>query len=189
MTDFKMHTADTAPSEARPLLEASQQAFGFVPGLHAIMAESPQTLEAYQRLHELFQKTSFSAVERNVVWMAINVEHACHYCVPAHTGIAKMQGVDDETVEALREARPLSDDKLEALRQFTLAVLRKRGNVAKEDLDAFHAAGYEPRHVLEVILCLSQKVMSNYINHIADTPVDKVFEKFGWTPPARAAAE
>lgn len=75
---------------------------------------------------------------------------------------------------------PLPSDKLEALRTFTLAVMNKRGNVSKADLDAFYQAGYQHRQVLEVILILSQKTMSNYINHIAQTPVDEPFKKFEW---------
>ena len=66
------------------------------------------------------------------------------------------------------------------MRTFTLAVTRKRGEVSSEDLNAFYEAGYERRHVLEVILILSQKVMSNYVNHIAETPVDEPFKKFAW---------
>lgn len=189
MTDFTIHTVESAPDAAKPLLEASQKAFGLIPNLHGVMAESPQHLEAYQHLHQLFQETSLSAVERNVVWLAINVEHQCHYCVPAHTGIAKSQGVDDATIEALRNNQPLPDERLELLRQFTLKLVRRRGVVADADVDAFLAAGFTRQHVLDIILGLAQKVMSNYVNHLADTPVDAPFQKFAWTPPGAAAAE
>ena len=33
-------------------------------------------------------------------------------------------------------------------------------------------------HLLEIILGVSQKVMSNYVNHLAQTPVDAAFNKF-----------
>ncbi len=181
MADFTLHTEDTAPAESQPLIENSRKAFGRLPGLHAVMAEAPALLEGYQILHKLFQtKTSFDADELTVVWQTINVEHECHYCVPAHTGIAKMMKVDDEIVEALRNETPLPTERLEALRTFTLAVLRKRGNVDEDDLNAFFAAGYGNRQVLEVILGLAQKVMSNYTNHIAETPVDAVFKPLEW---------
>jgi alkylhydroperoxidase family enzyme len=111
---------------------------------------------------------------------SINVENACHYSVPAHTGIAKAMKVSDEVSNALRDETPLPSDRLEALRSFTLAVVRNRGEVADADLSAFYAAGYEQRQVLEVILGVSQKIMSNYINHIAKTPIDKPFMKFEW---------
>jgi len=180
MTDFTLHDQNSAPEESKPLLENSQKAFGMIPGLHAVMADAPTVLDGYQKLHELVLNTSFDNDETTVVWQTINVEHACHYCVPAHTAIAKSMNVSDDIINALRDETPLPSDKLEALRTFTLAVVRKRGEVNSEDLNAFYEAGYERSHVLEVILVLSQKVMSNYINHIAETPVDEPFQKFAW---------
>ncbi|WP_366524330.1 hypothetical protein [uncultured Roseobacter sp.] len=75
----------------------------------------------------------------------------------------------------------MNDAKLEALRTFTLVVVRNRGHVTQADLDAFYAAGYGEQQVLEVILGVAQKVLSNYTNHIAQTPVDPAFTQFTWT--------
>jgi len=187
LAEFTLHTKETAPAESLPLFEASEKAFGMIPNLHAVMAESPQHLEAYQKLHELFQETSLSTAEQTVVWLAINVEHGCHYCVPAHTAIAHMQKVDGEVIEALRSGSRIADAKLEALRQFTLKVVRQRGNVTDSDVDAFLAAGFTKRQVLDIVLGLAQKVMSNYVNHLANTPVDTPFRKYDWTPAVSAA--
>ncbi|MFL1404864.1 carboxymuconolactone decarboxylase family protein [Marinobacter sp. M1N3S26] len=180
MTDFTLHDIDSAPADAKPLLEGSKKNMGMIPSLHAVMAEAPGLLEGYQTLHGLFTNTSFNANEQTVVWQTINVEHECHYCVPAHTGIAHMMKVPEDITEALRNETALPDEKLEALRTFTLAVVRKRGNVGKEDLDAFYGAGYGQRQVLEVVLGVAQKTMSNYVNHIAETPIDEPFQKFAW---------
>lgn len=189
MTEFKIHDLDSAPDKSRPLLEASKTSVGFIPNLHAVMAESPQVLEGYQTLHGLVGKTSFNAEERNVVWLTINVRHDCHYCMPAHTAIAKSQDVSDDIINALRENRSLEDPRLEALRVFTLAVTDKRGEVDEADFADFFDAGFTQRQALEVVLVLAQKVMSNYINHFADTPVDEAFQKFSWSPSDKAAAE
>jgi alkylhydroperoxidase family enzyme len=180
MTEFTLHDQDSAPEKSKPLLKKSQESMGMIPSLHAVMAEAPGLLEGYQTLHALFQDTSFDKDEITVVWQSVNVEHACHYCVPAHTGIAKSVCVSDEITEALRGETPLPNDRLEALRTFTLAVVRERGNVDAAAVDRFLEAGFTKRQVLEVVLGVSQKVMSNYVNHIAETPVDKPFEKFEW---------
>lgn len=180
MTTLQIHNIETAAAEAKPLLENSQKAYGMIPGLHGVLAGSPQLLQAYQTLHDLFTQTSFNNEELTVVWQTINVEHECHYCVPAHTGIAKMMKVDDSIIDALRNESPLANEKLETLRTMTLSVVRNRGNVSQEDLEAFYAAGYAEQQVLEIILGLSQKVISNYTNHIANTPVDASFTKFAW---------
>ncbi|VXB84564.1 carboxymuconolactone decarboxylase family protein [Maribacter litoralis] len=181
MTTLKVHDIESSPEGSKPLLENSLKAFGMVPGLHGVLASAPKALEGYQVLHQLFTETSFNNDELTVVWQTINVEHACHYCVPAHTGIANMMKVDEAITEALRNETPLADEKLEALRTFTLSVVRNRGNVTQEDLDAFYAVGYGEQQVLEIILGLAQKTISNYTNHIANTPVDDAFKKFEWS--------
>lgn len=180
MTDFKLHDQTSAPEASKALLEDSAKSLGMIPGLHAVMAEAPAVLEGYQQLHRLVLETSFNNDEKTVLWQAINVEHACHYCVPAHTAIAKSMKVSDEVTDALRNETALPNAKLEALRSFVLTVVRKRGEVTQQELQAFYHAGYAQQQVLEVILGVSQKVMSNYINHIAATPVDKPFQKFAW---------
>src|SRR5680860_221713 len=181
MTTLKVHNIETAPEGSKALLEQSLKSNGMFPGLHGVLAGAPGILEAYQTLHKLFTETSFNKEELTVVWQTINVEHACHYCVPAHTGIAKMMKVDDTITDALRNETPLANPKLEALRTMTLTIVRNRGHVTQDDLNTFYAAGYEERQVLEIILGLSQKVISNYTNHIANTPVDAPFQKFAWS--------
>lgn len=180
MTDFTLHDKQSAPAESTALLDVSINAFGMVPNLHAVMAEAPGLLEGYQRLHQLFLDSSFDDEETTVVWQTINVEHECHYCVPAHTGIAKSMKVDDAITDALRDETPLPTAKLEALRDFTLSVVRDRGNVNDDTVQTFLNAGFTKRQVLEVILATAQKVMSNYTNHLANTPIDKPFQKFEW---------
>ncbi|MBU2873948.1 carboxymuconolactone decarboxylase family protein [Marinobacter salexigens] len=180
MADFTLHNKDSAPEKSQELLDTSLKSFGMIPSLHAVMAEAPGLLEGYQRLHQLFLDSSFDDEETTVVWQTINVEHACHYCVPAHTGIAKNMNVDDAITEALRNETPLPTDRLEALRNFTLAIVRGRGNVDESVVTEFLEAGFTKRQILEVILGLAQKTISNYTNHLAVTPIDKPFQKFEW---------
>ncbi|KAA3622367.1 MAG: carboxymuconolactone decarboxylase family protein [Flavobacterium sp.] len=179
-TPLKIHTIETAPEESKPLLEKSKKAFGYVPGLHGALAGAPGLLEAYQNIHELFVNSSFNNDELTVVWQSINVEHQCHYCVPAHTAIAKAMKVDDAITEALRNETELPSPKLEVLRETTLSIVRNRGNISKDEILVFYDAGFNQRHLLEIILGVAQKTISNYTNHIAETPLDKAFEKFAW---------
>ena len=137
MTEFTKHDENTAPEGSKALLAKSKAAFGRIPGLHATMAEAPGLLEAYQVAHQLFAATSFDKDEITVVWQTINVENGCGYCVPAHTGIAKAMGVDDAITEALRNEAPLPNARLEALRDFTLLIVRDRGHVDDAAVKAF----------------------------------------------------
>jgi alkylhydroperoxidase family enzyme len=181
MSTLKIYTIETAPEESKPLLENSLKAFGMVPGLHGALAGSPGLLESYQKLHELFSNSSFNAEELTVVWQSINVEHGCHYCVPAHTGIANMMEVSPALTEALRNSEPMPNEKLQALQDTTLSIIRNRGRISDAELENFYAAGYGERQVLDIILGVAQKTISNYTNHIANTPVDAPFQKFAWS--------
>ncbi|MDO6428571.1 carboxymuconolactone decarboxylase family protein [Thalassotalea sp. 1_MG-2023] len=181
MSDFTLHTLETAPEKSKEMLQDAEQQMGSIPGLYAVMAESPETYKGYNALHSLFTETSFNPEELTVVWQTINVEHECHYCVPAHSAIANSMKVDPAITEALRNETKLPSDKLQALHDFTLAMVRERGAVSDETLNAFYQAGYGQKQVLEVILGLSQKVISNYVNHVAKTPIDAMFKDFTWT--------
>jgi alkylhydroperoxidase family enzyme len=180
MTNLKVHNIESAPEASKTLLEKSQKDFGMIPGLHGVLAGAPGILEAYQTLHQLFVDSSFDEEELTVVWQTINVEHECHYCVPAHTAIAGMMKVDSSLSDALRNRTAMPTDKLQVLHEMTLKIVRNRGHVEQKDLDTFFAAGYGERQVLEIILGVSQKVISNYSNHIANTAVDAPFQKFAW---------
>lgn len=187
MTSFHIHTAQTAP-EAKQLIDGAQQAFGFLPNLLGIMAEAPALLEGYMTLAGIFDKTDLTATERQIVLMVNNRLNGCTYCMAAHTGISKSQGISDGVIEALRQGTQIADPKLEALRVFAVRVNETRGWPEHGDIDALLTAGYSKRTVLEVILGTSLKVMSNYTNHIARTPLDNAFAAVEWTPAELAEA-
>lgn len=186
MTQFHIHSLQQAPAEAQPLLTGAQQKFGFVPNLLGAFAESPATLQAYLTLGDLVEKTSLTPVEQQVALLAASAENHCTYCVAAHSLIAKrMAKTDAAIVDALRRQRPLPDPKLQALAAFTRAVVNQRGHVAGKTLDDFIAAGYDRRQVLEVVLGVAMKTLSNYSNHIMDTPLDAAFQSEAWDAPVQ----
>lgn len=175
---FTLHTIDTAPEASRESLQESEKSFGWLPNLHRVLAEAPTALQAYKDLHTAFQNTSFNATELTVVWQTINFENQCHYCLPAHSMIAKMLKVDDAIIAALKENKPLADNKLEVLRSTTRALLLDRGHLSAEQIDQFKAVGYGNQQLIEIIVGLAQKTISNYVNHLANTPLDDQFKKF-----------
>ncbi|MBD1589932.1 carboxymuconolactone decarboxylase family protein [Pseudomonas typographi] len=183
MSTFQTYTADNAPAASRPDLVATQRAFGFVPNLQAHMAESPALLAGYSALWELFSKSTLTPHEQQVVYLTSNFENNCHYCMAGHSALAKMIEMDAQVLAALRAGTPLPDVKLEALHRFTTLVVRERGFVADAQVDAFLAAGYTRQNVLEVILGVATKVMSNYTNHIVHTELDAFMGGNEWTKP------
>ncbi len=188
MTDFQIHTTETAPAAARPVLTRVGQAYGFVPNLLAVMAEAPALAEGYATLSRIFDKADLSETERQIILMTNNRLNGCSYCMAAHTTNSGIKGVPEDVMRDLRAGAELSDPKLEALRRFAVVINESRGWPSDEQVEAFLNAGYSRRTMLEVILGTSLKVMSNYTNHIAATPLDDEFSADRWEDPGRADA-
>jgi uncharacterized peroxidase-related enzyme len=181
MQSFQVHRQETAPAASRPLLAQVQEAFGFVPNLAGTLAEAPAALEAFLALDHAFSATSLTPTERQVVLLATSFANECDYCMAAHTVIAGMQKLSGEVVGALRYGRSIADAKLEALRSFTNSVVTARGRVSDAEVQRFLAAGYTRSHVLEVITGVTVKTLTNYVNYVAQTPLDAQFRSGGWT--------
>ncbi len=188
MIDYPLHSLDTAPEAARPILGAAQASWGFVPNLLAVLAEAPVALEGYTTLFGLFDRSSFTPVERQVVYLTVNYENDCHYCMAGHSVLARMAGMVPADIEALRNGLPPADARLNALHRFTVAMVRQRGFVDTAETDAFLAAGFSKAQILEVVLGIATKTLSNYTNHIAATPLDPFMTGAEWSRPARAVA-
>ncbi len=181
MTKFTTHTKDTAPAEALPFLEGAEKDYKFVPNLYAKMSEAPILLEGYITLSHIFDKSTLTATEKQIILMTNNRLNGCEYCMAAHTSIAQGYEVPADVIESLRKGNQISDPKLEALRQFSEIINLSRGRPTDDDISAFIAAGYSKQTVLEVLVATSLKVMSNYTNHIAETPLDEAFVPNTWT--------
>jgi uncharacterized peroxidase-related enzyme len=180
MTDFTIHDIETAPEDSRPLLQAAQQKIGFVPNLMAVLAESPAALEAYQTIQGTFAKASLPAAEQSFVALVVSVANECGYCVPAYSGLSLQAGVAEDIVDAVRDGTPIKDPRYSTLRDFTLAVVEKRGVVDDAEVQTFLDAGFTKAQVLEVIIGAAFKLISNYTNHIADIPLDDAFKPMKW---------
>jgi uncharacterized peroxidase-related enzyme len=173
-------TLDVAQGEAEALLSGAKARLGFVPNMYTYMANLPGILAGYLSTYDGFRKTAgFTPAEQETVFLTISRVNGCTYCTAAHSMIAdKKSGVPAESLAALRDGGDLPDAKLDAVAKFTEAMVISRGNPGKEAVDAFLTAGYGEQQVLGVVLAIACKTFSNYVNHLAGTPVDDVFAPY-----------
>lgn len=176
-------TLDKADTKQKKILDQANAALGFIPNMYAAMVNSPGLLETYLQGYAVFREASgFSPVEQEIVFLTISRENNCEYCMAAHSVIAdNMSKVAPKITDAIRDGAPIPDMKLASLSNFTRMMVSTRGLPAKKDVDAFLDAGYSERHILEIILAIAVKTMSNYSNHLFHTEVDKVFAARSWT--------
>ena len=169
-------TPATAPAAAQPVLEGIQKGFGFIPNLMATFSHSPEVLTGYLALDAAWDKTSFTAQERNFVLLAASLENGCGYCTAAHSTIAKaFLKVPAETVAAVRAGRPVGDVKTDALIALVRELVGQRGHARPETVERFLAAGYTRVQVMELLLGVALKTISNYLDHVNPAPLDAAF--------------
>lgn len=185
---FPIHTKETAPEASRATLEAIAKKSGFVPNLFGVLAESPTAVQAYAAINKALEQSALSPVEQQVVALTVSATNDCAYCVGAHSAVAQMVRMPEDVLAALRDQRPLSDRRLNELRTLVLSVLHHRGWVPEADLEHVVAAGYTQRHVLDVLTIVALKTLSNYVNHIAHTPLDPQFASQEWNAQAATVA-
>ena len=185
---FPIHSKETAPEASCATLEVTAKKYGFVPNLFGVLAESPTAVQAYAGINKALEQSALSPVEQQVVALTVSATNDCAYCMGAHSAVAQMVHMPDDVLAALREQKPLSDQKLNALRALVLSVLRHRGWVPEADLEHVVAAGYTQRHVLDVLTIVALKTLSNYVSHIAHTPLDPQFASQEWKAQAATVA-
>lgn len=183
-------TINDAAPRAKAGLEGAQKQLGFIPNMYAYMANSPILLESYLHSYGLFrQESDFTPVEQEVVFLTISRENGCHYCVAAHSFVGDMMSkVPTEVTDAIRDGHVIPDPKLQALSDYTKVLLNTRGHPCQNSTTAFLAAGYNEVHILNIVQAISVKVLSNYANHLFDTPLDEVFKGRAWQPPCESTA-
>ncbi len=163
---FPDHTLESAPTASRRPMEATIRHLGHLPAPVARLATSPETLDGFLKLSASFEKTTLEPLARETVVMTVATRNGCHICVEMHTGKLKSYDADEAVIAALREQKPVPDDRLEAVREFTLAVLETSGDVDDETLHAFLGHGYTARNALEVVMGIGTYTMSTLANRL-----------------------
>ena len=172
---FTIYTQNNAPKESKELLKSINNSIGFVPNIYSIMAESPLLLKAYKEIGKYFSESSFSSIEREVIEFTINYINDCRYCIAAHYYFDKKANFPKEIIEALIENKVLPLKNLQVLKIITKQIITNRGNLSEDDIQLFYSVGYSKIHLLELMIGVTHKTISNYLNHIAHTPIDDEF--------------
>ena len=173
-------TDDEDPAVAAILTKAEAKT-GMLPNMYTNMANVPGLLETYLTGYEAFRSDSgLTPAEQETVLLSISLTNGCTYCVAAHSAVADMAGVPTEVTDALRAGEPLPDAELDALANFTAAMVETRELPSQAQVDAFLGAGYSEADILQIVLAVAVKSISNYTNHLFHTPVDDVFAYRSW---------
>ncbi len=183
MTAFPIHTIDTAPEGSKETLVRVKEALGMIPNLAAGMAESPTLLRAFFAAREIYSQGTLSPIDIQVLSLTNAFENGCEWCMAFHSTGALRDGLSKEALEDLRAGCAPRDPRLRALSDLSRTMVRNRGKVSQQDLEAFYAAGFSKAQALEVVLGAGFSVMANFSGHLVHAALGAALEPYAWSKP------
>lgn len=170
MTTINVPTRDEVSADNQAIFDQLKSQLGFVPNLYATFALSNTALSKYMAFQN--SKSSISGRAREVVNLVVSQVNECEYCLAAHTALGAMVGFKPEEIIEIRSGRASFDPRLDALARLTRAIALNRGHDTGAQLDAFFAAGWTRENLVDVIVVIGDKVVSNYLHSTTRIPVD-----------------
>jgi alkylhydroperoxidase family enzyme len=180
MPNYPIHTIASAPEKSKPALEQLQKAFGVLPNLPAVIANSPKLINSLVGLFGQVHSPGLSEAENQIVLLTDAVANSSTYAVAFHTALALQQGISSEEAAAIREGRVPTNKRFAALSTLARTLIEKRGHLSDQELDSFISAGFTKEQVLEVIAIVAASTITNYAGTIADPPLEDPFRQHAW---------
>lgn len=170
MTKFKVPTKEQVSPKNQEIFDNLQKNVGFVPNIYATYAYSDHALERFMAFAG--GKTSLNNKEKEVVNLVVSQVNGCEYCLAAHTAGGKMNGFSDEQLIEIRKGNAGFDQRLDALAKLTLSITKNRGEIDDELLNSFFEAGYDKGTLVDLIVGIGEKTVTNLLHQVTDVPID-----------------
>lgn len=164
-------TIDQVDNDSKQIFESIKKQIGMLPNVYAVTGYSSKSLALHINMTNKAGKGSFTNKELEAIKLAVSQVNGCHYCLSAHTAIAKMNGFTDEDALSFRQLTS-SDDKLNILTKLAANITTNRGRATKELMAAFFDIGYTEKALVDLILVITDITFTNYLNEIAKVPID-----------------
>ncbi|MBC7798797.1 MAG: carboxymuconolactone decarboxylase family protein [Pyrinomonadaceae bacterium] len=170
MRNFTVPTREEVSTGNQAIFDNLKSNLGFVPNLYALFAKNETALNDYLALQN--RKSTLRAKEREVINLVVSQVNSCNYCLAAHTALGKMQGFSDEEVLEIRGGDVTFDEKLNALAHFTKETTNNYGKPSAESLEKLFEAGYTEANLVDIVMTIGDKIITNYLHSITQIPVD-----------------
>jgi len=180
MPNYPIHSIASAPEKSKPALEQLQKAFGVLPNLPAVIANSPKLINSLVPLFQQVHNPGLTEPENQIVLLTDAVTNSSTYAVAFHTALALQQGISSKEIDAIRERRLPTDKRFAALSTLAKTLIEKRGHLSERELDSFIAAGFTKEQILEVVAIVAASTITNYAGTIANPPLEEPFRQYAW---------
>ena len=170
MSTFNVPTREEVSENNQAIFDNLKSKVGFVPNLYAAYAHSDTALGDYLAFQN--RKTSLSGKEKEIVNLVTSQVNNCEYCLAAHTAIGKMNGFNDDQILEIRGGSASFNEKFDALAKFVKDATENRSHPSQEAIDNLFAAGYTEENLVDIIIVIGDKTVSNFIHGATQVPVD-----------------
>lgn len=170
MTTINVPTREEVSADNQAIFDQLKKGLGMVPNLYATFAHSQTALANYMAFQNA--KSSVSGKTREVINLVVSQVNECQYCLAAHTMLGKMNGFTDAQIMEIRHGHASFDAKLDALARLTKGITQSRGHVDQALVQAFFAAGWTKESLVDAIVVIGDKTVSNYLHSTTQIPVD-----------------
>ncbi len=167
---FSVPTREEVSPNNQAIFDNLNKGLGFVPNLYAYFAKNETALADYLAFQN--RKSTLNGKEIEVVNLVTSQINGCRYCQSAHTELGKMNGFTPEQVIEIRQGNASFDTKLNALAKFTSSVVENRGKATDEAKEGFFAAGYNEANLIDAVIIVGDKIVSNYIHNLTGFEID-----------------
>lgn len=170
MTTINVPTRDDVTPANQAIFDQLKGKLGMVPNLYATLAHSEHALGNYLAFQNA--KSSITGKAREVINLVVSEANECEYCLAAHTVIGGMVGFKPEQILEIRTGRAAFDGKLDALARLTKNIVEMRGHADQALVDAFLAAGWTKENLVDAIVVIGDKTVTNFLHATTRVPVD-----------------
>ncbi len=162
---------EKASSEVKSLYENLKKSIGRIPNIFLTMGNSYAVLQAFVKLSECADQTSLSKDLREEIALVVAQANACHYCLSAHSLIAKSVGLHENDILNARKGES-SHPKHRAILHFVKKCVDSQGNVSDKDVEDLKKQSVSDKEITEITLVLTLNMFTNYFNKITDPEID-----------------
>ena len=163
-------TRDQVSPANQALFDNLKKGLGMVPNLYATLALSEHALGNYLAFQNA--RSSLSAQAREVINLVVSQVNSCQYCLSAHTVIGGMVGFTPEQIIEIRRGGASFDPRLDALAKLVKNIASERGHADPARVQAFLDAGWTQENLVDTIVVIGDKTVTNYLHGTTQVPVD-----------------
>jgi len=161
----------TATGKTKQLFDGVQAKLGIVPNLFRVFGNSPAALEGYLSFSGALATGVLSAKVREQIALAVAEMNYCGYCLSAHTYVGGKVGLNESEITAARKVEA-ANEHTAAILSLARSIVVQRGELSEVEFQTARTANLTDAEIVETVANVAVNILTNYLNHVAQTVVD-----------------